>query len=141
MPDKVRWGILSTGKIARKFAADLKRLPDAEIAAVGSRTQAAADAFAAEFGIPHRHASYTALANDPDVDVVYIGTPHTLHYENTLECLSAGKAVLCEKPFAVNAQQAGQMIQLASEKRLFLMEALWTRFFPAFHRIRELLAG
>jgi len=140
MKDKIRWGILSTGWIANKFARGLSVLPDAEIVAVGSRAQATADAFGDQFDVPHRHASYAALAADPDVDVVYIGTPHPFHKENSLLCLQAGKAVLCEKPFTINAGEAEEVIALAREKGLFLMEALWSRYIPVIVRLREMLA-
>ncbi|MBZ0285164.1 MAG: Gfo/Idh/MocA family oxidoreductase [Anaerolineae bacterium] len=140
MAEKIRWGILGTGSIATKFADGLSVLPDAEAAAVGSRTQAGADRFGEQHQIPRRYASYEALANDPDVDVIYIATPHTLHNENTRLCLEAGKAVLCEKPFAINAQEAAGMIALAREKRLFLMEAMWTRYLPVIVHVRRLIA-
>ncbi len=139
MKDKIRWGILSTGHIAQKFARGLAALPDAELVAVGSRTQETADVFGAAFDIPHRHPSYEALVEDPDVDVVYVATPHALHCEDTLLCLNAGKAVLCEKPFAINAQEAETMVALAREKRLFLMEAMWSRFLPLLVKVRELV--
>jgi len=141
MRDALRWGILATGAIARQFAQGLRSAPGAELVAVGSRTREAAERFGAEFGVPHRHASYRAVADDPDVDVVYIGTPHTLHCEDTLMCLEAGKAVLCEKPFAINAAQAERMVARARSKRLFLMEALWTRYLPAMIELRRLLAA
>ena len=140
MNDKIRWGILSTGYIATEFAKGLAELPDADLVAVGSRTQASADAFGKRFDVPHRHASYEALANDPDVDVVYVGTPHNLHRENALLCLNAGKAVLCEKPFTINAAEAQEIIETARRKRLFLMEAMWTRFIPAMQKICQMLA-
>lgn len=137
----VRWGILGTGKIAGAFAAALTELPGAEAVAVGSRRAVTAARFADRYRILRRHPSYGALAADPDVDVVYVATPHSLHRDNTLLCLEAGKAVLCEKPLAVNAHQAGEMISVARERGLFLMEAMWTRFLPAFARLRELLAA
>jgi dihydrodiol dehydrogenase / D-xylose 1-dehydrogenase (NADP) len=140
MADKIRWGILGTGGIAHKFATGLQAVPEAELVAVGSRTQAAADEFGNTFGVPRRHASYEALANDPEVDVIYVSTPHTLHKDNTLLCLHAGKAVLCEKPFAVNAGEAAEMISLARQKGLFLMEAMWTRYLPAVIKTRQLIA-
>lgn len=135
-----RWGILSTGGIAHKFADAIANLPDAVVTAVGSRRQASADAFGERFAIPNRHSSYEALAADPDVDAIYIATPHNLHMENTLLCLDHGKHVLCEKPFAVNAKQAQTMADRAREKGLFLMEAMWTRFLPAATKVRQLLA-
>lgn len=137
----IRWGILGTGKIAAQFATGLASAPGAAIAAVGSRTQGAADEFGDRFAIPRRHASYAALAADPDVDVIYVATPHTLHHDNTILCLEAGKAVLCEKPFAVNARQAEEMIATARARGLFLMEAMWSRYYPAMARARELLAA
>ncbi|MGB7539216.1 MAG: Gfo/Idh/MocA family oxidoreductase [Anaerolineales bacterium] len=138
--DAIRWGILGTGGIARKFAEALALLPDARMTAVGSRTQASADSFGAKWKIPHRHGSYAALMADPEVDAVYIATPHTLHRENALGCLSAGKAVLCEKPFTINARQAEEVIALARKKKIFLMEAMWTRFLPVYVKMRNLLA-
>ncbi len=140
MSDAIRWGILSTGAIAKKFADGLKSAQGAELVAVGSRTQAAADTFGEAFSVPHRHGSYADLANDPDVDAIYIGTPHSAHKDSALLCLDAGKAVLCEKPFAINASETRAMIVRAREKKLFLMEAMWTRFIPLIVRVRELLA-
>jgi dihydrodiol dehydrogenase / D-xylose 1-dehydrogenase (NADP) len=138
--DKIRWGIISTGWIADRFVKGLSVVEDAEAVAVGSRTQASADGFADKWHIPHRHGSYEALVNDPDVDVIYIGTPHPFHYENTLLCLNAGKHVLVEKPFAMNAHQVKEMIKLARGKGLFLMEAMWTRYLPALVQVRQWLA-
>ena len=140
MYEKIRWGIIGTGNIAKLFAHGLSALPDAELVAVGSRSQASADAFGDQFAIPRRHASYAALAEDSGVDAIYVATPHPLHKENTLQALRAGKAVLTEKPFTINAQEAREVIQFAREQRLFLMEAMWTRFIPAMVRVRELLA-
>ena len=139
MVKKVRWGIIGTGFIAGRFAEALRFLPEAELVAVGSRASATAKKFGRAFGIPHQHNSYNKLANDPDVDVVYIATPHPFHLENSILCLKAGKAVLCEKPFAINASQAQQMIEVARAKRLFLMEAMWTRFLPTIAKVREWL--
>ena len=140
MTETIRWGILSTGSIARKFATAVGDVSGAELVAVGSRRRETVDAFGDEFNVPHRHASYEDLAQDPHVDVVYVGTPHNLHKENTLLCLEAGKAVLCEKPFAINAAEAREMIAVARAKQLFLMEAMWTRYIPLAVRVRELLA-
>ncbi|HUK50891.1 MAG TPA: Gfo/Idh/MocA family oxidoreductase [Terriglobales bacterium] len=141
MVEKTRWGIIGTGDIAKKFAAGLSVLSDAELVAVGSRAQRTADAFADSFRVAKRHNSYEGLAQDPDVDVVYVSTPHSLHKDNTMMCLRAGKAVLCEKPFAINAEEASEMIQLARDRRLFLMEAMWTRFFPLMVKLREMIAS
>jgi len=138
--EKVRWGILSTGYIANLFAEGLSVLDDATLVAVGSRSQDSADAFGAKWNAPHRHASYEALANDPDVEVIYIGTPHPFHYENALTCLNAGKHALIEKPFTMNARQARALIDLAHKKGLFLMEAMWTRYLPAMVQVRKWIA-
>ena len=137
---KIRWGILSTGYIANLFAEGLTALDDASLVAVGSRSQSGAESFGERWHVPHRHGSYEALANDPDVEVIYIGTPHPFHYENTLLCLNAGKHVLVEKPFAMNARQTREMIDLAHQKGLFLMEAMWTRYLPAMVQVRKWIA-
>jgi len=135
----IRWGILGAGRIARKFAADLKLVEDAELMAIGSRTKQSADEFSKTFPVKHIHDSYEALVQNPEVDVIYIATPHNLHYENTLLCLQHGKAVLCEKPFAMNTRQAIEMINLAKEKKVFLMEALWTKFHPHYIKMQEMI--
>jgi predicted dehydrogenase len=140
MADRIRWGIAATGGIARRFATGLAETDDAEIVGVASRTQERADEFGAEFDIPHRHASYEALAEDPDVDVVYVASPHSRHEADTLLFLEAGKHVLCEKPFALNAVQAQRMVDTARERDLFVMEAIWSRFLPAYVLLGELLA-
>jgi predicted dehydrogenase len=140
MKEIIRWGILGTGNIATSFATGVASMADAQLAAVGSRSQASADAFGDRFNIPRRHPTYADLANDPDVDVIYIATPHTLHLENMLLCLDAGKAVLCEKPLTVNAAQARQAIERAQQSNLFLMEAVWMRFMPLMVKIRQMLA-
>ncbi len=141
MNDSICWGILGTGKIARQFAAGLQILPEAKLLAVGSRTCVGAEAFGQQFKVPHRHASYEALITDPQVDVIYVATPHSCHKANTLLALSAGKAVLCEKPFTINAREAEQVITFARAKKLFLMEAMWTRCFPLMEKLRQLLAS
>jgi predicted dehydrogenase len=141
MQTTVRWGILGTGTIAKKFAAALQTLPDAKLVAVGSRCSETAENFARQFHVPRRHTSYDTLANDPDVDAIYIATPHSCHQENTLLCLNANKPVLCEKPFTINAAQAAEVIATARNKKLLVMEAMWTRFFPLMFRLREMLAA
>ncbi len=140
MTKTIRWGILGTGKIAGSFATGLSFVSGAEIVAVGSRSEATAQEFAARHGIPNAYASYQALILDPGVDVVYIATPHSLHLDNCLMCLDAGKAVLCEKPFTINAAQAQKVIETARQKKLFLMEAMWTRYIPLIVHLRRLLA-
>ena len=140
MPKKIRWGILGPGGIAHKFADALKAIPDAEIIAVGSRDRQRADAFADTFNVLYRHGSYSELANNPEVDVVYVATPHPFHKACAMLCLEAGKAVLCEKPFTVDAEQAEVLIASAREHKQFLMEAMWTRFIPVMVKVREWLA-
>lgn len=139
--DTVRWGILGTGKIARAFAEALKNVPGAVLAGVASRSIDSARAFAADFGAATSYGSYQALADAPDVDIIYIGTPHPMHAENALMALSAGKAVLCEKAFTINRRQAGQVVALARAKKLFLMEAMWSRFMPALAEVRRVIAS
>jgi predicted dehydrogenase len=140
MTDGLRWGILATGGIARLFANDLV-LTGRTIQAVGSRSQASAEAFAAEFGIPTAHASYEALVADPDVDIVYVATPHPFHAEHATLALEAGKHVLVEKPFTLNAAEAAKVVALAAEKNLLVLEAMWTRWLPHMVRIREIIAS
>ncbi len=140
MPKKVRWGILGPGGIAHKFADALKAIPDAEIVAVGSRDLQRANTFADTFNVLYRHGSYSELANNPEVDVVYVATPHPFHKACAMLCLAAGKAVLCEKPFTVDADQAEALIACAREYKRFLMEAMWTRFIPVMVKVREWLA-
>jgi predicted dehydrogenase len=135
----IRWGILGTGKIAHHFANGLKAVPDAELLAVGSRAQETADAFGDEFGVERRYASYQELAADADLDAIYVSTPHQDHKASTLLCLAAGRNVLCEKPFAINAGEAREMVESARAKNLFLMEAMWTRFRPTMVKVRELI--
>ncbi len=140
MSENMRWGFIGLGSIARRFGSCFPHAPKAEIYAVASRSQEKADAFGAEFGATKCYGSYEALVSDPDVDVVYVATPHNFHQAHTLLSLNAGKPVLCEKPFAVNAAEAREMVASAREKNLFLMDAFWTRFFPAMAKVRQLLA-
>lgn len=133
------WAILGLGNIAHKFAESLALLPQARLHAVASRSLTKAQAFAARFDVPHAVGRYEDLLAVPDLDVVYIATPHSEHHAHTLLCLRAGLPVLCEKAFALNASQAGEMIRVACEQRVFLMEAFWTRFFPAVAHALELV--
>ncbi|MEK4009241.1 Gfo/Idh/MocA family protein [Paenibacillus sp. FSL H3-0333] len=137
----IKWGILSTGWIAHQFATDLAHASNGVAYAVGSRSQESADKFAADHGIPVAYASYEELVNDPDVDAIYIGTPHPFHRENALLALRAGKAVLCEKPFTVNSAELEEVVAYAREHKLFLMEAMWSRYIPAHVKVREWLAA
>lgn len=136
----IRWGILATGAIAEKFTEDLALVPDAEVAAVGSRTAGAAQAFADRYGIPRAHATWAGLAADPEVDVVYVATPHSAHYAAALACVQAGKAVLVEKPLALDAASARSLLAVARQRGVFAMEAMWTRCLPGIRRLTELLA-
>jgi dihydrodiol dehydrogenase / D-xylose 1-dehydrogenase (NADP) len=135
----LRWGIISTGGIANKFAEAVANVEGTEVLGVGSRTQERARNFAGRHAIPRPYGSYEELVNDRDIDAIYIATPHPLHMDNTLMALEAGKHVLVEKPFAINARQAQRMVEKAREKGLFLMEAMWTRFLPTAVKVRELV--
>jgi predicted dehydrogenase len=133
------WAILGLGTIAHKFVDSLALLPQARLHAVASRSLSKAQAFATRYGATHAVGSYEQLLEVPGIDVVYIATPHSEHYAHTLLCLHAGLPVLCEKAFALNAAQAQAMTTLARQQRVFLMEAFWTRFFPAITKAMELV--
>ena len=137
MSEIIRWGILSTGHISGKFADALRILPEAEISAVGSRNLETAKIFAGKHGIRNAYGSYSALADDPEVDVVYIGTPHSFHLENSVMCMRRGKSVLCEKALTINAREAEEMIRVAKEENVFLMEAMITRHVPLVKKIQN----
>lgn len=134
-----RWGILGCGSIAGRFAEGLKTASGAELAVVGSRSQEKAEAFGAKWGAGKAVGSYEALVSDPNVDVIYVATPHPMHVADSMLALNAGKAVLCEKPFTVNRAEAEKVVALARQKNLFLMEGHWSRFFPAMVTVREML--
>ncbi len=136
---QIRWGILGTGTVAKEFAKGLRELPNATLLATGSRSNTTATDFANKFKIPHVYNSYEALVRDNDVDVVYIATPHVMHKDNCILCLEAGKAVLCEKPFTINAKEASTVVKLARQKQLFCMEAMWMRFFPVMEKVHSLI--
>ena len=131
-----RWGILATGSIAHKFADGLTGLDAAELVAVGSRSLDRAKEFAARHGDPRAYGSYEELVNDPEVDAIYVANPHNYHKDATILCLEHGKPVLCEKPFAVSVAETDAMIAAARANDVFLMEAMWTRFLPAWQQIR-----
>lgn len=137
----IKWGILSTGWIAHQFATDLAHASNGVAYAVGSRTQESADEFARNHGIPVAYATYEELVSDPEVDAIYIGTPHPFHKENALLALRAGKPVLCEKPFTVNSAELEEIVAYARQQKLFLMEAMWSRYIPANAKVREWLAA
>lgn len=134
---QVKWGIVGTGNISNQFAQGLQLVEYAQIHAVASRSINSAKVFAQSFDIPKYYGSYAEMAKDPDLDIIYIGTPHPQHYENVMMFLEAGYAVVCEKPLGVNAAQTEKMIAKAREKNVFFMEGMWTRFFPAFQKALE----
>jgi predicted dehydrogenase len=136
----IKWGIMGCGGIAHIFASSLRAAGGGRLLAGASRTPGRADAFAKKEGVERVYTDYESLAEDPDVDAIYVATTHNFHYENTKLCLRNGKHVLCEKPFTVNAVQAAELIGLAREKKVFMMEGLWTRFLPAIRKLQEVLA-
>jgi predicted dehydrogenase len=137
----VRFGVVGTGWIASAFTADLALLDGAVVTAVGSRSQASADRFGDQHGVGRRHASYAELVADPQVDVVYVATPHPGHHDAAMLAIDAGKAVLVEKPFTMDAREAAELVEAARRRGVFLMEAMWTRFLPHLVRVREVLAA
>lgn len=139
MTKTYNWAILGCGKIARKFAGDLKLLPNARLYAAASRSLDNAQQFARDLGFEKAYGSYEEMVNDPAVDVVYIASPHSHHCEHTLLCLNHQKAVLCEKAFAINLKEVDQMIDAARQNNTFLMEAFWTRFQPSFQKALEII--
>jgi predicted dehydrogenase len=134
----VNWGIIGLGKIAHTFVGDLMKVEEAELYAVASRTQDKANEFAETYGAKYAYGNYNDLFKNKGVDVVYIATPHVFHFENTMEALKHKKAVLCEKPLAINARQVKEMQELARQNKVFFMEALWTDFMPALQFLKEL---
>ncbi len=136
---KYKWGLIGTGTISNLFAEGLTFLDQATVFAAGSRTQESADLFAEKWQIPHAYGSYSDLYSDPEIDVVYIGTPHNFHFQNVTDALTAGKHVLCEKPMTVNAAETRQLVTLARSKKLFLMDAMWNRFQPWYTVVKTLI--
>ncbi|BDX03710.1 oxidoreductase [Marinomonas pontica] len=134
---KVRWGIIGTGHIAHLFASDFCHVKAGELRAVASRDKASADRFSAEFDIELAFVDYFSLINSNEVDVIYIATPHVYHYDLAKACIMAGKAVLCEKPFTINEAQSRELYDLALERNVFVMEAMWTRFNPVIEQVLE----
>lgn len=141
MSEKIRWGILGCGKIARKFASDLKLVRDGELKAVASRDAIRLGTFAKEHGAALSFESYEALAACADVDAIYVATPHGFHYDHVMLCLKHRKAVLCEKAFALNLAQARAMVEFARKQKVFLMEAFWTKFLPQYEKVMEIIAS
>lgn len=139
MTKPIRWGVLGSGAIAHGFVQGLRVLPDARVVAVASRSVSNAKAFAQTHAIPVAHTNYSELVRNPEVDVVYVATPHDRHAEDCLLALEHGKAVLCEKPFTINAQQARTVIEAARRHKVFCMEAMWMRFIPAIRKAHDLV--
>ncbi len=139
MKDTIKWGILAPGHIAQRFTEHLLTLPDAKIVAVGSRSIDRALQFAETYNIDRAYGSYLELVKDPEIDIIYVASPHSAHYEHCLLALEHGKAVLCEKSFTANAEQAKELVKVAREKSLFIMEAMWTRFLPVYPLVKKLL--
>ncbi len=133
------WAILGCGRIAGKFASDLKLLPNANLYAAASRSIENAQQFANEWDFEKAYGSYLEMLNDPNVDAVYVATPHSHHYEHTLLCLNHKKAVLCEKAFAMNLNEVNEMVTCAKQNSTFLMEAFWTMFQPSFTKAMEIV--
>lgn len=140
MKKNIKWGIIGIGKIAEKFATDLAAVANAELHAVASNSLERAKDFAERYNAPHFYDSYESIFQTPDLDAVYIATPHTSHAENTILCLKHKMPVLCEKPFAMNLKQVQKMVEAARENDTFLMEAMWTRFIPAINKTLDLIA-
>lgn len=134
---KIKWGIIGLGKIAGKFAGDLEDVEDATLYGVASRNLDKAEEFKDEFDAKKAYGSYDEILKDPEVDVIYVATPHVYHAEITKSCIDHGKSVLCEKPFAMNRSEVEEMISLAKQKNVFLMEALWTKFLPHFQDVQQ----
>ena len=141
MAESIRWGIVGTGGIAAQFATAMPHAAGGDVVAVASRTAEGAQAFGDRFNTARRHASYEALAADSSVDVVYVAGPHIRHATDTIAFLEAGKHVLCEKPLAINHSEASAMVAVARSRGLFLMEAVWSRFLPAYTTIVDILAS
>src|SRR5689334_9370000 len=138
----MKWGVIATGGIAQAVTADMLKVPDVEVLAVSSRDITKAQAFAERFGIERAYGDYRELLKDPDVEIVYVATPHGQHHEVTLAALDAGKHVLCEKAFALTVAQAEEMIERASAKKSqFLMEAMWTRVNPLIRKVADAVAA
>jgi predicted dehydrogenase len=135
----INWGILGPGKIAHKFADAFRSVPDAKLHAIASRDAARGKEFAGKFKVPKIYNTYEALVADPDVDIIYIATPHPFHYAQTALCLNRKKAVLCEKPLTMSFKNASEMVALARSTGTFLMEGMWSRFFPATIKTLELI--
>jgi predicted dehydrogenase len=139
MDKKINWGIIGLGKIANKFAADLQLSENSVLYAVASRNEEKAKFFSEQYNATNYYASYEELADDPEIDIIYVATPHVFHFENTMMCLRKGKGVLCEKPMGLDYREVERMVREAKARNLFLMEGIWTRFIPATKKLVEIL--
>ena len=133
----IKWGIIGAGRISSTFATALNSMENTELLAVAARDKERADLFAERFHAKKAYGSYEELAKDPEIDAIYIGTPHSEHKANTALCIINGKAVLCEKPFTLNQQETQYLISLAKEHKVFLMEAMWTKFLPVTKMVKK----
>ena len=141
MSKKIKWGILGCGKIANKFASDLRLVEDAELAAIASRNPEKLASFSREYRPAQAFSTYEALVECTDVEAIYVATPHGMHYDHVMLCLRNGKAVLCEKAFALNLAQAREMVEFARKQKIFLMEAFWTKFLPQYEKIIDIIVS
>ncbi|MDO6447565.1 Gfo/Idh/MocA family oxidoreductase [Colwellia sp. 1_MG-2023] len=137
MSKKLRWGIVSTGRIAQEFCQDMRFVENGELAAVAARKLEDAKAFANKHGIEKAYQGYQSLFDDAGIDVIYVATPHNFHFQNARDALMAGKSVLCEKPITISSEECQQLSELAQSKGLFLMEAMWTYFLPAIKKAKQ----
>ncbi len=135
----IRWGFLGAGSIATRFGTGFQEIQGGEILAIGSRTDSRRQTLADRFSIPRQYETYEELVADPDIDVIYVATPHNLHYEHSILALEAGKAVLCEKPFTINLREAAEVVAVARQRDLFLMEAMWTRYIPLIREVKRMV--
>lgn len=139
MSKEIRWGILGCGKIANKFASDLKLVGDARLSAIASRDASKLESFSRQYNPEFAFNRYEALAKCAEVDAIYVATPHGMHYEHVMLCLKNGKAVLCEKAFALNLAHAREMVEFARRQKVFLMEAFWTKFLPQYEKVMDII--
>lgn len=139
MAQRIRWGILGCGKIANKFASDLRLVEDAELTAIASRNPSKLETFSREFGPARVFGAYEDLVTCAEVEVIYVATPHGMHHDHVMLCLRNGKGVLCEKAFALNLAHAREMVDFARKRKVFLMEAFWTKFLPQYETVMEII--
>ncbi len=139
MESKIRWGVVGPGKIARKFMSDLKLVHDAELTGVGSRNLVRAQEFAKEFNVPHIFGSYEELFQSPEVDVLYIATPHNFHKDLAIMAMEHGKHILCEKPLGISREEVEKMVAASKKNNVFLMEAMWSRFNPTIQKVKQMI--